>query len=324
MKNHKITLITILLISAVVAGCYQKTSKRSFLNSKRSPKIVETVPDKAPPYKKTDIHFNKKYCAECHTSLPTEKEKSLKHNGNFKYLCKCHYQELDKHIHPVDITPSAEMASRIAKDLPLKNGKLSCDTCHDIFLQCQEKNKILKKGDMFLRETPSQQKYRLCFKCHDKNKYKIFNPHKQLDTQKNIIKDTCMYCHTEYPDVDPFASKGVKLLMTPELLCIRCHTSSNKKSLHDRHNRTPSYKVATRIKETEKKYNIILPLTKEGRLTCITCHTPHEKGVIPENRKSAKGSDRKHKHRLPVNFCTSCHKMPAKIPGGRHGDNITF
>jgi len=59
----------------------------------------------------------------------------------------------------------------------------------------------------------------------------------------------------------------------------------------------------------EEKFGIILPLDADGKMTCVTCHNPHQKGVIPPERAAAKGADSKFRHRLPDKMCTECHQM---------------
>ncbi|MBA4366230.1 MAG: hypothetical protein C0403_01140 [Desulfobacterium sp.] len=305
----KIAIVALLLLYYNF-GCHQKTQNRLFPGVNESKKMEKSVTESQPITEKTNIHFNKNYCTECHILPPTAGEKNqLKYEGDFKLLCKCHYSAPEKHSHPMDITPSKDMKMRIPANFPLKEGKVTCSTCHDIFVQCQENQKAFQMGEMFLRETPLDQKNRMCYKCHDKSKYQMYTPHKQRDEKRNMIAETCLYCHSEIPDVDTVTYKDTKFLMRIELLCIRCHMNSNKNSLHDKHIRKPSPEVATKIKQTEKQFNIILPLTADGKLTCATCHNPHEEGLIPADRASAKGASKKYRHRLPGNLCIKCHEM---------------
>jgi hypothetical protein len=59
----------------------------------------------------------------------------------------------------------------------------------------------------------------------------------------------------------------------------------------------------------ETTYDIILPLAKDGKMTCVTCHNPHEKGVIASGKPSAKGAGSKYRERLPKILCIECHQM---------------
>jgi cytochrome c peroxidase len=63
------------------------------------------------------------------------------------------------------------------------------------------------------------------------------------------------------------------------------------------------------MKQMEAELGIILPLNEDGKITCVTCHNPHEKGVISTERVGAKGAGEIHRHRLSGNMCIKCHQM---------------
>ncbi len=71
----------------------------------------------------------------------------------------------------------------------------------------------------------------------------------------------------------------------------------------------PSAKGLKKMEAMKEKYGLILPLDEKGKMTCITCHNPHEKGIIPLEKASAKGADSIFRHRLPEKFCVECHQM---------------
>jgi len=306
----RISVIAIILILPVF-GCSFDQKERLFIRTEKpsdrsTPSSVnQAVTDS------TNIHYNKNYCNECHKKIPQKNEKPfLKYEGDFKQLCRCHHGTSTNCSHPSDIEPSDEIKARIPDSFPLKNGKLSCSTCHDIFIQCQENLGIFQKGQMFLRVAPLKSRNSICFECHDKTKYIMYNPHKQLTEHGDIIEKKCLYCHVEIPDVKKVSYKDTKFLMNLESLCMRCHNKSERLSLHDRHiARQPSAAVYAQIKNLEKQFNITLPLTDDGKITCATCHNPHEKGLIPAERAGAKGASKKYRHRLPGNLCTKCHQM---------------
>ena len=261
----------------------------------------------------TDIHYTGQHCTECHEKTPKEGGNAfLKYNGDFIQLCRCHGYTPGTYIHPVDIVPSAEKRAKIPADFPLKNGIVTCTTCHDIYLQCQKKPQYKLLNKRFLRGAPYVSRTTLCFKCHDEKKYTMLDPHNQLTESGAIVIEKCLYCHVEKPDEKNATFQQVKLIGKLEVLCFRCHFKQSRfHPINANHLRIPSAEILYMMKESEKKYGIILPLDYEGKVTCPTCHNPHERGVIPGEKAGAQGASEKYRLRLAgkgLQICVACHK----------------
>ena len=314
----KLTSIAVIL-ALLVAGCglEAKNNKESRFGKKSSlfaadkkdekPKVsVSTLPNTV------DIHYSAKYCTECHVSSPRQGSHSqLRYEGDLKILCRCHYNTSNNYIHPVDRRPSEEMIDRIPAQYPLQAGQITCSTCHDIFIQCQDNQleRSFLKEQKFLRGQPFSNESSICYRCHDIESYQMYNPHQQTNANKEIIKEKCLYCHSEIPDEKQTTAKDAKLIGHLEPLCIRCHKKVPGQDFHAKHRRKPSKEILTRINQLEARQNIILPLSEEGKLTCATCHNPHEKGVIPDVRAGATGAGGEKRHRLENKMCIKCHPM---------------
>ncbi len=102
-----------------------------------------------------------------------------------------------------------------------------------------------------------------------KHKLKIFFPVLVVSffaTALNVFpaeKHECNFCHITSDKTDIMQLKA-----SLAELCIECH--SDRKS-QDEHR----VGVVSPVKGDE------LPLSKDGRITCITCHDPHEKSGYP-------------------------------------------
>jgi hypothetical protein len=271
--------------------------------------------------RETNVHYTGKYCSECHEQKPKKGgNKYLRFNSDYTQLCRCHGYTAESYIHPVNIVPSDEKKPKIPKSLPLQDEKVTCTTCHDIYKQCSYNPRAKRENKFFLRGAPFARRTDLCFRCHDEKKYRMLDPHNQIDAQGNIIEDKCLYCHEEKPDEKRAtfkASEGihgsvVKLIGSLEVLCYRCHyKQSTLHPINANHLRKPSDKTLTNMKESEETFGIILPLNYEGKITCATCHNPHERGVIPDEKASARGASEKFRLRLPGEtgeICAACHK----------------
>ncbi len=299
MKRHIITLAIISQI--LIAGVLMAEE-----NGEDKPELEDSSMEGSDITDTTNIHFTGKYCTECHMEIPEKgQDISLKFDGDFNKLCRCHSTSPESYLHPVDIKLSKEKRERVPEDLPLPDGKITCITCHDLAKQCQKS--LVKETS--LRGAPYPKRTDFCYKCHNDKKYAMLDPHNQLDGEGDIVEEKCLYCHLNKPDENHERFEDLKLIGNLAVLCQRCHMIKGNHSGNKNHLIKPSEKGLKRINELKEKFDVIIPLDEEGKMTCVSCHNPHERGVIPAERPGAKGADELFKHRVPGKMCIECHQM---------------
>lgn len=256
-----------------------------------------------------NLHYTGKYCKECHEKIPRPGGDSyLKYKGDFIKLCgKCHNSAQGNYPHPVGMKPSEGKKGDIPKSFPLVDGKISCKTCHDLYLQCKESSN--KKKMSSLRGAPFKKRTDFCYNCHNKKNYEMQDAHDQIDEKGKILANKCLYCHAKMPDAKKDEFKDIKLVKNIEAVCQGCHVIRGNHSGNFNHMIKPSDKYLSIMKNMEITFGIKMPLDDKGKMTCMTCHNPHEKGIIPPDRPAAKGADSKYRHRLPKIMCMECHKV---------------
>jgi hypothetical protein len=259
----------------------------------------------------TNVHFNRSYCSECH------REGEELRFADFSQTCRCHGYTPETYTHPVGVYLNAEKRASIPSRFPLTDGKITCKTCHDLQLQCRD-NDNAPKNKKFLRISPLLSRTAICYQCHDERKYQMLDPHNQLDKKGNIREDKCLYCHKTLPDVEHATLKKrevddepVLLIGNLDVLCYRCHFKQTKQHpINANHLKKPSRKILSSIRWAERKYKIDMPLDEKGKITCITCHNPHERGVIPSEKPASAGAGELARLRLPKiadAICLACH-----------------
>ena len=227
----------------------------------------------------------------------------MKYDGDFKLLCKCHAPS--NYVHPVNMEPSQGIKGKIPAELPLQKGKITCLTCHDIYWQCRKRR--VDKNSLRVKRSPKRTDF--CYRCHDKAKYMKLEIHNQINSDGTIIVEKCLYCHTDKPDESRARYKDVKFIGDLTMLCQGCHVIRGNHSGNFNHMVRPSATTLARMQAIENDFGIILPLDENGKLTCITCHNPHQSGVIRSGSPAARGADSKYRHRLPGNrLCIECHQ----------------
>lgn len=274
-------------------------------------------------------HWQKDACLSCHKEKPKKnnlKKNNLKlHTTDINKLCNSCHTTISEHdyIHPFGMVPSKKikknMPGTFFKAVKRGRGKLTCITCHDLSLACLAKNKS-KQGlnPLFFREGPYKTRTELCYRCHDKTKYKRLNPHNQISEKGVLNEKICTVCHISTEKLKTAKSiKDVDFNHEGDLsaMCAGCHPVkrhpggsfsffSDKKGPN--HLVKPPEDILEHKLKMEKKNNIILPLEPgSGKVFCGTCHNPHEKGVI-KVEAAAKGADEDKRLRMKK-LCTNCH-----------------
>jgi hypothetical protein len=276
----------------------------------------------------TNIHFTGRFCGQCHERTPVKGgDAYLKYDGDYQRLCgRCHHGPSPGYCHPLEMVAppngassngasshgasshgaSSDGASSLPADFPLQNGKFTCNTCHDMYRQCVKR--LFDRTT--LRGAPYPRKTDFCYRCHEKKKYRALNPHHQVLSGGRLDERLCLYCHGKKPDEKTATYQQVTFIGEMGSLCRRCHSVEGKHPGNfDHMAEAPSAKMLSHMAAMEKRYAIILPLARNGKMTCITCHNPHQRGVIAEDKPSAKGADSKYRERLPDILCITCHQM---------------
>jgi predicted CXXCH cytochrome family protein len=207
--------------------------------------------------------------------------------------------------HPIGIAPS-KPANYL---FPLYNGKITCLTCH-----------IEDAGGSLnlLRGGPYVDQRVFCFKCHAEKEYAKINPHIMLDGHGNVLsvngQPVCLFCHSVKPNPATDRTGDVLFRADVAFLCWRCHPSMVNPMFFKSHFLvTPSTEMRKFIKEQEQQLQVTIPLVPRDRITCSTCHNPHQKGVIL-NGPSASGADAPHRLRLPEGkICIACHNFISNV-----------
>ena len=213
----------------------------------------------------------------------------------------CH--DYKENHHPVDFVPAD--ASRFP--FPLFAGKVRCLTCHEIHGGPGNKGtpKLLRGGPY------TEDRRVICFQCHSSERYAAINPHLMLDEKNNYRavngKPVCLLCHSQMPDPEIDYTENVRFRADVGFLCWRCHPPMPDPFFSTHFLRKPSAATLEAMHQSEERDMVILPMVPRERITCSTCHNPHQQGVI-QHEAAAKGADRKSRLRLP-SLCVACHPM---------------
>ena len=239
-------------------------------------------------------------CTDCHVSKnPQAGDAIFSQNLEPSRIClNCHNYSINHH--PNTFTPAAGRNI----PFPLVDGELKCVTCHVIHAVPNKtaNSKLLRNG-------PYKERREICVKCHVLDEDAKFNPHNMID-EEGIIKklngkQVCLKWHSEKPNPINDRTDNVKFRADIGFLCMRCHPPMPQAFFKKHFLEKPSENTLAYMHNTEIMKEIILPIIPRGRLTCSTCHNPHQKGIMID-KAAAKGADENHRLRL-ADICSACH-----------------
>lgn len=150
----------------------------------------------------------------------------------------------------------------------------------------------------------------------------IMNPHEQISDEGDILWGTCTICHKNVPDIKKDKSiKDVTLRFGEDFnnICYECHvvkphpaaegaSVTMSQMTAPNHLVVPSKNVSLNLRFALKDVPMILPLEqKTGKVICVTCHNPHERGVL--SGKADYGADYSFRLRSAgLDICQYCHR----------------
>lgn len=197
--------------------------------------------------------------------------------------------ELPPFHHVVGVKPSNER--QLDKKFKLgDDGELVCTTCHG--LNDMDKTPIDEvdtEDPEFLREGPYKPLTGFCYQCHDKKANTRDNIHLMLDEKGDIKEEQCKYCHEDVPDREKdLKIDELKLRLPMESICFGCHLKDPHFNSIE-HQVEPSREAMLKhLKKMRKELNIFIPLSDKNEVMCVSCHTPHQRGVIDVNKPAGK------------------------------------
>jgi len=250
-------------------------------------------------------HGNRAACKGCHENMPTSEADAALTNQNRTELCtRCHAEDHGR-IHPVGVKSSEKTYPMDFLQYPLdEEGRADCSTCHDEL--CGEKQD--KRNRAFLRGGPYMNPTDFCFRCHPRSGEFSLNPHNQVNEKGEVVKTTCSFCHRVTPekaDGSDFRPQDLLFIKSPVELCMWCHNPKPHPDVN--HLVNMSDKKISKLRDYEERHRVKMPLDRENNVVCITCHNPHEKGVV--KNAAALGASEVNQWRVPsfAELCTPCH-----------------
>lgn len=246
-------------------------------------------------------------CEVCHripADLITE-ETPFPPGVNPSSVClDCH--NYGENHHPVGFVPEVtDDGGESLNNFPLFEGEVRCLTCHD-----PHGGEGHTTAPKLLRGGPYRDRTGICFQCHDRDINTRTDPHVMFDRSGRIRtvdgQPVCLMCHRTVPD----QSRGrsvVNFRADVAFLCWRCHPPMGGGFFSSHFLVKPSKKARRQMRKTERDNGIAFPLLNRNRITCSTCHNPHQDGVILYGPAQA-GADTHDKLRLPPQrICEGCH-----------------
>jgi hypothetical protein len=217
----------------------------------------------------------------------------------------CHlYQE---NHHPNDFTPPESELLRVKDSgFPLFDGKVRCLSCHD-----PHGGDDLTETPKLLRDGPYPDPRDHCSKCHYLDEYVQINVHRMIEGREFRVvqgKVICNFCHKDVPNSYMDKTNDVTFRADTAFVCWRCHWTMPGPLLTQHLFKKPSPELLSRMKAYERENEKILPLVPRGKISCSTCHNPHQLEVMKNEPARAGAGSSKLLRIRKEDLCFACHQ----------------
>ena len=279
--------------------------------------------------KQINPHEKRVFCASCHDKFPEAGVNTAVKFGNDVAMCNwCHKTSQDQgDHHPLNIAMKPDSKStKVTKELPLADGKVTCLSCHERKFECRTEKtteKIASKNPNYLIGGPYRKKNEICYKCHIKSEMEKTNPHEMLKPDGAPIASQCKFCHSAPVEKLVEGGKSPGLNGDIDFICILCHSDRNHpgtridgtspnhlvKLSNERKTVVNGRIVTSIIKNLKKMKDMpfdLLKLDSQKTITCATCHQVHQAGLM-KSEKNKSGGTRSMLRMTQDDLCATCH-----------------
>jgi len=169
-----------------------------------------------------------------------------------------------------------------------EHNEIDCISCHGTEdLAGIPLEQVDREAPDFFVDGPYRKMGDLCARCHDAKESERPNIHILFDDDGELIEDRCLFCHLEVPDTRSEVIAGqenesAKLRLPAGKLCFGCHLKTPHLNASSHLKEMPAKPPLDMVKflgQQSRKGGYRLPLS-DGFITCVTCHTPHQRGVV--------------------------------------------
>lgn len=278
-----------------------------------------------------DPHYRQDACDACH--VMKDGKAQITSFAEAEQIClSCHDGvRANAEAHPVDRLLQGDRFQN--PGWPLLEGRLACQTCHDISVTTGHKNAQPARSG-FLRPGLGQGPDAFCASCHKPVQFSRVNPHRSMTPEGQVVPADCLLCHKLPPDPKTMTRTGKWDLRADVMtLCRSCHyyhvdwfepghmgvktppkilAYMRAKELVGPTTR-PSREMVARL-QAEKAGPQEWPLGPGDTLICTSCHNPHQQGVFPTGSVLAHDamqiSGDRVVSKIPVpQMCLRCHNL---------------
>jgi predicted CXXCH cytochrome family protein len=297
---------------------------RSRLPARPQARFAAPLPDTALA---VNPHWRGDRCSSCHDGI--DRSFAAIPVARADALClSCHDgRRAGAEPHPIGRVATNETHG-VPAGWPLADGRLSCLTCHDVVRHCRAGARRPARNPAMVRGLDRRDAMASCRECHIQDMAR-FNPHRIAgraaqpgnadgadgpagrDASLSIADVSCRACHAPVPRFGGDAPAGPEAspladahLREPAAkLCLNCHTPHADPAPNGHLGLSPNAGAVSP--------GIRLPL-EEGRITCATCHDPHDAALYAAHelpsRRAARPSDAAIALRADYEIlCTACH-----------------